>query len=178
MNSIVVPVTAPDPTLEGFTNWVYGVMGVPQSVLPTNSIYLQWAYDEATNLTYTGLDAVPNTAPPDPVTGFPRSPSIYAIAIYNLGGHVLVTIAGDDPAAVAPPDNAPTFWSDLRTTLNMNVMSLGLITSASDQGTSAGQQIPSQIADLTLMGLDLLKTPWGRRYLQIVGQWGTLWGLS
>ena len=60
----------------------------------------------------------------------------------------------------------------------MNVLSYGMVTSASDQGTSAGQQIPDQIANLTLMGLDMMKTPWGRMYLMIAGQWGTLWGIS
>jgi hypothetical protein len=183
MNRLVpklVPVTAPDPTVEGFTNWVYAVMGAPQSVLPVDSPYLQMAYDEALNLTYAGLQAVPNLSvlPPPPAAPPNQSPSIYAIALYNLGGHILVTIATDDPDAAPPPDNAATFWADLREKLGMNVMSYGFVSSASDQGTSASQQIPSQIADMTLMGLDLLKTPWGRRYMQIVGQWGTLWGIS
>jgi hypothetical protein len=35
-----------------------------------------------------------------------------------------------------------------------------------------------QMAGLTLMGLQLLKTPWGRTYLQIAGQWGYVWGLT
>jgi hypothetical protein len=176
----LVPVSAPDPTVEGFTNWVAMVMGVPESVLPPGSPYLQLAYDEALNLTYGGLEAVRNLSklPPAPAPPPNQSPSVYAIAVYNLGGHILVTIAMDDPEAAPPPPNAPTFWSDLRNTLNMNVMSYGFVSSASDQGTSASQQIPSQIADMTLMGLDLLKTPWGRRYMQIVGQWGTLWGIS
>jgi hypothetical protein len=180
MNKLVVPVTAPDPTVEGFTNWVYLVMAVPQSVLPIDSIYLQMAYDEALNLTYGGLQMVPNlsTLPPAPAPPPNQSPSIYAVAVYNLGGHILVTTAEDDPNAVPPPPNAPTFWSDLRTKLGLNVLSYGFVSSASDQGTSASQQIPTQIADMTLMGLDLLKTPWGRRYMQIVGQWGTLWGIS
>jgi hypothetical protein len=183
----LVPVSAPDPTLAGFTNWVTLVMGVPESVLPVDSPYLQLAYDEALNLTYTGLQQVPNLAarpvyPAHPIAPTPPArvgaPSIYAIAVYNLGGHILVTIAMDDPEAQPPPPNAPTFWADLRNSLNMNVLSYGFVSSASDQGTSASQQIPNQIADMTLMGLDLLKTPWGRRYMQIVGQWGTLWGIS
>ena len=185
--SLVTLPAATDPTLEGFVVWVYAVMGVPATALPSDSIYLQLAYDESVNITYGGLKLVPNMSPqapftdnttdPPTVTQRPRSPSIYSIAVYNLGGHLLATTAADDPNA-DPPQVPPTFWADLREKLNMNSMSLGLVTSASDQGTSAGQQIPNQIANLTLMGLDMLRTPWGRRYMQIVGQWGTLWGLS
>ena len=183
-------VALPDPTLAGFTVWVYGVMGVPQTALPPNSPYLALAYDTSVNLVYVGLKQVPNTSQPRPMsaphpehpidppqTVMVRSPSIYSLAVYNLGGHILCTIAQDDPNAF-PPQEPPTFWADLRDKLQMNVMSYGMVNSASDQGTSASQQIPNQIADLTLFGLDLLKTPWGRFYLMIAGQWGTLWGLS
>jgi hypothetical protein len=168
MNDLA-PVPIQDPTLAGFTAWVYAVMGVPQSVLPPDSIYLQLAYDTSVNLVYTGLKCVPNTS-----QGTPQSPSIYSICVYNLGGHILCSIAQDDPNADPPS----TFWADLRDKLNMNVLSYGMVTSASDQGTSAGQQIPDQIANLTLMGLDMMKTPWGRMYVMIAGQWGTLWGIS
>lgn len=163
------PTPLPDPTLAGFTTWVYKVMGVPQAVLPPNSVYIKLAYDTSVNLVYYGLKGVPNTSQPTP-----QSPSIYALAVYNLGGHILCTIAQDDPLADPPS----TFWADLRDKLQMNVLSYGMVTSASDQGTSAGQQIPDQIANLTLMGLDMMKTPWGRMYLMIAGQWGTLWGIS
>ena len=170
--------------------------------------YLEMAYDTSINMTYIGLKLVKNRAPyrflvrqleppappavtppmveppvvSNPIQPTPPTPllyqtmSIYSIAVYNLGGHVLCEIAVDDPN-LPPPFN--TFWADLRQRLGMNSMSLGLITSASDQGTSAGQQIPSQIMDMTLMGLSLLKTPWGRMYLMIAGQWGAPpWGIS
>lgn len=169
--------------------------------------YLEMAYDTSINITYIGLKLVRNRAPyrflirkppvPPPVVTPPivdppvvappiqppvpepllyQTMSIYSICVYNLGGHVLCDIAVDDPN-LPPPFN--TFWADLRHRLGMNTMSLGIVTSASDQGTSAGQQIPSQIMDMTLMGLSLLHTPWGRMYLMIAGQWGTPpWGIS
>ena len=147
-------------------------MGVPEGALPPDSIYLQLSYDTALNLVYTGLTQVLNLS-----RASPQSPSIYSLCVYNLGGHILCTIAQDDPNAM-PPQDPPTFWADLREKLQMNVMSYGIVNSASDQGTSASQQIPSQIADMTLLGLDMLKTPWGRFYMMIAGQWGTLWGIS
>ena len=169
--------------------------------------YLEMAYDTSINMTYIGLKLVQNRAPyrflvrepptPPPVVTPPiveppevshpiqptpptpliyQTMSIYSVAVYNLGGHVLCEIAVDDPN-LPPPFN--TFWADLRQRLGMNSMSLGIVTCASDQGTSAGQQIPSQIMDMTLMGLSLLKTPWGRMYLMIAGQWGAPpWGIS
>ena len=77
--------------------------------------------------------------PPPPIVY--QTMSIYAICVYNLGGHVLCEIAADDPN-LPPPFN--TFWADLRKQLGLNSFNFGIITSASDQGTSAGQQIPSQ----------------------------------
>ena len=166
------PPTIVHPSIEGFTAWVFRVMGVPTGALAPDTPYLQLAYDEALNVAYVGLAWVPNWS-----IANPKSPSIYAIAVYNLGGHILASIAVDDPDAV-PPTTPPTFWADLRDKLQMNSLSIGFVTSASDQGTSAGQQIPNAIADMTLMGLDLMKTPWGRRYMTIAGQWGNLWGIS
>ena len=170
---------------------------------------LQMAYDTSINITYIGLRLVKNRSPyrflvkdlkpPDP-PGEPAQPivepphpahpivvvppvarryqtmSIYAICVYNLGGHVLCEIAADDPD-LPPPFN--TFWADLRQKLGLNSFNFGIVTSASDQGTSAGQQIPNQIMDMTMMGLSLMRTPWGRMYLMIAGQWGSPpWGIS
>ena len=196
------PEVIEEPSLPGFALWVYSVMGVPREVLPIDSIYLQLAFDESVNIAYVGLKLIKNRSPwrlatarpgdlppvvnpspplPTPPAVLPpprrlvKSPSIYAIAVYNLAGHILCGIAADDPTLPPPLD---TFWSDLRTKLGLNSFNYGLVTSASDQGTSAGQQIPSQIADMTMMGLGLLGTPWGRMYVMIAGQWGNIWGIS
>lgn len=117
--------------------------------------------------------------PGAPILG-PSSPSIYALCVYNLGGHVLVNTAWDltDPPAQPPPDNAATYWADLRRKFSLNTMSLGIITSASDQGTSAGQQIPDMIKNMSLFNMWLLQTPWGRMYMMLAGQWGTIWDIS
>jgi len=152
-----------DPTFDGFKWFVSHIMAVPGSSMPDDS-WLLAAYDQSLNLTYLPLAGIPSQS---------DGPSIYAFAVYNLGCAILCDYAQDDPN---DPNN--TFWTSLRNTFGLNSMSLGLITSAADQGTSESTYIPEQIKGLTLMGLQLLKTPWGRQYLAITGQWGTIWGLT
>jgi len=149
-----------DPTFEGFKWWVAAVMGVPASDMPGDST-LQVAYDEAINLAYSELAFVPSRA---------TSMSIYTQAVYNLGGAFLVEIAADNPNS--------TFWTDLRNKLNINSFVPGFINQAHDQGTGEGMYIIKQLAELSLLGLQLIKTPWGRRYLEFAGQWGPIWGLT
>ena len=162
--SAVPPIGLPagDPTFAGFQWFVSTIMGVPGSSMPPND-WLQIAYDEAVNLTYWALDCVPSQ---------PTTPSIYAFAVYNLGCALLLEFAQDDPSS----NN--TFWSDLRNKLGLNSFAFGLITSAADQGTSESTYIPDQIKGMTLMDLQLAKSPWGRKYLMIAGQWGYIWGIT
>jgi hypothetical protein len=149
-----------DPTLAGFTAWVSAVMGVPSGSMPDTTT-LTTAYNESLNLAYLGLQGVPSQS---------ATLSIYAMAVYNLGGALLVEIAQDNPNS--------TFWQDLRNKLNINNFTPGLTNSASDQGTSEGMYILPIFSGLTMLDLQLLKTPWGRAYLAFAGQWGPIWGLT
>jgi hypothetical protein len=177
------------PSLQGFTSWVYGTMGVPSSVMPTTSVYLQLAYDWATDVVLSssisggGLDMVPSyssdTPVPPPGTGLRNSPTVYAIAVYNCAGDILVRVAQDDPTAMPPPENATTYWADLRNALGVNTFNYGWVTSAGDQGTSTGIEVLDQLKGMTLANLMQTATPWGRTYLAIAGQWGpNVWGIS
>jgi hypothetical protein len=159
-----VGLPAGDPTFAGFQWFVTNIMVVPSGSMPPND-WLQVAYDEAVNLTYWALDTVPSQ---------PTTPSIYAFAVYNLGCALLLEFAQDD-STIQPPS---TFWTNLRTQLGINSFSFGLITSASDQGTAESMYIPDAIKGMTLMDLQLAKSPWGRKYLMFVGQWGSIWGLT
>jgi hypothetical protein len=126
-----------------------------------NDYTLQVAYDTSLNLAYYGLATVPSQ---------PTSPSLYAVAVYNLGGAMLLEIAQDTPPS--------TYWTDLRTKLGINSFVFGLITAAHDQGTSDSLYIPESIRNMTLLDLQLAKSPWGRMYLMLAGEWGTIWGLT
>lgn len=154
-----------DPTFAGFQWFVSNSMNVPPANMPDPE-WMQYCYDMAMNLAYWGLQGVPSQ---------PTSPSIYAMAVYNLGAHFLVEYTMDDPT-VSPPS---TYWADLRKSLGIGSFSPGLLTSASDQGTSEGMQIPPSILNgITFGNLEMMKTPWGRAYLSIAGQWGSIWGLT
>ena len=164
--SAVPPMGLPpgDPTFAGFQWFVQTIMGVPGANMPPND-WLQVAYDQAVNLTYWALATVPSQQ---------TSPSIYAFAVYNLGCAILCEYAQDDQTT-SPPQ---TYWENLGNTLGLNSMNFGLITSAADQGTSESTYIPEQIKGMTLMDLQLAKTPWGRKYLMFAGQWGSIWGIT
>jgi hypothetical protein len=62
--------------------------------------------------------------------------------------------------------------------LGLNSFAFGMITSAADQGTAESMYIPEAIKGMTLMDLQLAKSPWGRKYLMIAGQWGSIWGIT
>lgn len=149
-----------DPTFEGFQAWVSAIMGVPDTAMPDVTT-LQVAYDQAINLAYIGLQGVPSQS---------TSMTVYAQAVYNLGGAMLLEFAMDNPNS--------TFWTDLRNKLGINSFSPGLINQAHDQGTGEGMYILKQLEGLSLWGLQLIKSPWGRAYLMFAGEWGPIWGIT
>lgn len=155
---------AGDPTFAGFQWFVAHIMAVPSGSIPDSS-WLQVAYDEAVNLAYYGLQSVPSQS---------TTPSIYAFAVYNLGCALLLEFAPDDPNATPPG----TFWTNLRQSLGITNATYGMVNSAADQGTSESMYIPDVIKGMTLFDLQLMKSPWGRTFLMISGEWGTIWGLT
>jgi hypothetical protein len=148
------------PNFTDFQAWVQFMMGVPADAMPDVTT-LQMAYDESLNLALDDLATTPYQA---------GSPSIYALAVYNLAAAILVDIVQD-----APPS---TFWSDLRNKFNVTMFSFGIINSASDQGTSKGSIVPNFVQMMGPLDLWLYQTPWGRQYMMIAGAWGAVWGLS
>jgi hypothetical protein len=149
-----------DPNYPDFVLWVQNVMGVPPANMPDDTT-LQWAYDMGLNLALPELQTIPCQ---------PTSPSIYAAAVYNLGGDRLVHMAQDTPPS--------TYWSDLRKKFGVGTFSPGFTTGAADQGTSQSMTILNQVQDFTMFDLALSKTPWGLAYIEIVSSWGTYWNIS
>lgn len=99
------------------------------------------------------------------------SPTLYTLAVYNLGADRLINFAVDI--------TNQTFFADLRSTYRITDISVGVPSSASDNGTSTGILNPEQMRLLTLADLQTLKTPWGRTYMGIAQNYGqTLWGLT
>jgi len=90
-----------------------------------------------------------------------------------LGADTLINYSPD-----IPESTDPTYWSDLRSTFNINNFIGGVINFSSDQSTSQGIAVSDFLKSMTLGDLQNLKTPWGRMYLSIAQNIGTLWGIS
>lgn len=153
------------PTLAGFIDFIRNVMGIDPILLPDNSPAIGWAYSIALMFVNPDLAAVAISPPAGVI-----STSIYIQAVYNFAGDRLVNFAPDQPGR--------TFFADLRTSLKINNFSAGVVSSASDGGTSNSIQVPDALKGLTLADLQRLKTPWGRAYLEFAQSAGTLWGVT
>lgn len=95
----------------------------------------------------------------------------YTEAVYNLAADLLINLATDQPNQ--------TYFRDLRKGYRITAPSFGLPASASDQGTSGALVNPEFMQHLTLDNLQRAKTPYGRVYLGIAQDYGSvIWGLS
>lgn len=157
-----------DPTQAGFLDFIRNVMGVPVQALSDSAPIIGFVYNVALNLANQAFRLLPNANQ--------ALPNLYATLVYNLAADFLINFAPDDPSAPAPYN---TFWTDLRATLKINSPAFGIISSASDQGTSTSYMIPESLNNLTLADLQNLKTPYGRFYLGLAQSFGpSVWGLT
>lgn len=139
-------------SLSGFIAFVRTDMGVTADQVPDDSPSLTLAYGGAVEWVNQDIACV--------------MPNLYTVAVYSLAASFLVNY-GTEPV-----------FSELRTTLKLNDLHGGVISSASDNSTSASRLVPDFFKDLSLADLQMLQDPWGRRYLMIAQQFGSLWGLS
>lgn len=95
---------------------------------------------------------------------------IYTLAVYNLGADILINIT--------PDPTGQKLMSDLRHKYKIEKPTTGVITSASNEGSSASVLNPEVMERLSPSQLQNMKTPWGRRYLGYAASVGTLWGLT
>lgn len=151
------------PTEAGFLAFIRTSMRINTTVLPTAEPAIGEAYNAAKTLVNPSLATVPNAN-----AGYL---SVYARAIYNLGGHFLV--------AFAPDQTSLTYFADLRAKLGFDNFVAGVINSTNDNGTSQSMTVPEAMNTLTFQDLQTLKSPWGRVYLGLAQSYGpTIWGMS
>ena len=150
------------PTLQGYVNWVQNVMGVSTTYLPADSPYLEWTYNVALAQVNPDLAITP----------------VYAFAVYNLGGSLLVNFAPD----VSPPVlymNGLGFFAYMRQKFNVYGYVPGTITSSSDVSTAQSMVVPKAMENFTLDDLQRVKDPWGRQYLAFAQKYGpNAWGAT
>lgn len=129
--------------------------------LPDDSSSIGYAFSFALTMVNPVLACVPSV---------PGYWTIYALAVYNLGTDNLINFASDQPGR--------TYFKDKRETYGIRAQTPGVISSTSDQATSESLLNPEFMKNLTLGDLQNLKTPYGRFYLNIAQQYGTIWGIS
>lgn len=144
------------PNVSDYLLFIRNVMGVSTTQLPDDSPYIQYSFDNALEVVNQDLAIM--------------SSRMYTLAVYNLGGDYLINYAPDQPGQ--------TYFADLRKAFKINAFVAGVISSASDEGTSESLTVPEAFQHLTLADLQNLKTPYGRQYLAIAQRYGTIWGLS
>lgn len=99
------------------------------------------------------------------------SPLMYTKAVYNLAADRLINFGVDV--------QGQTLLADARKKFDLLDLNVGVVNSASDQGTSGSYVIPEQMQTFTMNELQLMKTPFGRAYLSIAQSYGsTLFGIS
>lgn len=98
-------------------------------------------------------------------------PQLYTLAVYNLATDRLINYAPDQPGQ--------NFFATARANYHLLDMNVGVIQGASDQGTSGSYLNLEAMKTFTLGDLQTLKTPFGRRYMEIAMNYGpSLWGMS
>ena len=155
------------PTLSSFIEFVQTVMAPPAPFDPTTSIYVPYAFTYAQQCVSSNLTWVP---------GVLGASNIYALATYNFAGDQLVQIVQDPTPFQVYKDGLP-YWQWLRKQLGVLSFTPGVVQSTSDNGTSTALLVPQQFQNATINDLQLMKTPYGRAYLGLVGSWGSQWGM-
>ncbi|ECD0768873.1 hypothetical protein RJH90_004512 [Salmonella enterica] len=139
-------------SLSGFIEFVRTDMGVTAAQVPDDSPSFSLAYNGAIEWVNQEIACV--------------MPNLYTAAVYNLGASFLVNYGTE------------SVFAEFRKEYGLNNFKAGVITGAGDNSTSAQRLVPDFFKDLSLADLQMLQDPWGRRYLMIAQQFGSLWGLS
>jgi len=147
------------PTIEGYLAFLREGVGIGPEYLPDDSLWVQATFDMAR--------ATVN----DALIWADCGRSVYTMAVYNYGADRLLNLANDAAGQC--------FFRDLRSSLGLHSFSAGLVVSSSDQGTSQTLEIIAAAKSMTLTDLQMMKTPYGRAYLDYAQNYGgNIWGLT
>lgn len=141
-----------EPSLAGFIDFIRDVMGIDTTILPDDDLYIEFSYEFAKKTCTETLGSIDKF--------------LYTNAVYNLGGDTLLTYGKDQPNK--------TFFADVQKKYQLNTFVPGVVDGAHDETTGSSLLVPDQFKRLTIGNLQNLKTPYGRLYLQIVQDLGSL----
>ena len=129
------------PNLTDFYTFVTA-QGVPTADLPSDSEWLQYAFNWAMDLTIC--------APGMPGYEYTRT-------VYNGGMDRLLWIAQDL--------SGQTFFADQRAAYGILQFKPGVVMASGDESTSQTLVVPDWYRTIPLVIQELLKTPWGRQWV-------------
>jgi hypothetical protein len=158
----------PAPTIAGFQQFLTDIVGVPASALPSDAPVIGYAFDFARSTVNVQLMAA--WAPPGGWTPYQR-------AVYNLATDILINWAQDPPGEPIYK-NGQQYFGWLRAQYGVNQFVAGVVNSSNDEGTGQSLLVPKAFEGLTIGQLSNLKTPFGREYLALSQDVGTMWGLA
>lgn len=95
---------------------------------------------------------------------------VYTEAVYNFAGDQLLNYADDQ--------DGRTFFDEARAKYSLDVFVPGVLSSSSNSPTSQATLNPEFMKTLVMGDLQTLKTPYGKVYMNLALQNGTIWGLS
>lgn len=145
------------PTPDGFIRFVRGVMGVPDAAIADDDPMLECCFCSAQMLIpkHMGLECLP---------------IIYTNTVYNAAASMLLNHAID-----IPPGN---YFASMRKNLKLGQLVTGLMSSASDQGTSGAIVIGEALSNMTLADLGMMQDPYGRQVVAVLMEMGPPWGYT
>lgn len=153
-------VTPGVPNVTDYTTFLRNELDIPVSALPDNSSWITWALNRGVAL----------------IQNFPGyvDQYDYTNVVYNCAAHIQIEITPDQPAQ--------SFFSTLRGGgeggFNLVGSVTGILSAASDQGTSQSMVVPDAMQRLTFQDLQFAKTPWGRVALGWGQDIGPVWGVT
>lgn len=152
--SYVDPTT---PNAADYTTFLQTELQIPAAALPANSPWITYALNRSIDMTLQ----VPTVAAED-----------YVNTVYCGAAHIQLSITPDQPGQdyFSTAQGASGFALSGATS--------GVVSSASDQGTSSSFAVPSAMSRLTFQDLQFSKTPWGRAWLSWGQDFGPAWGVS
>ena len=145
------------PNTVDYLTFIRNGLGIGPAFLPDDSFWIQGTFSMAIATVNDALNRVDGT--------------IYTLAVYNFAADRLLNFALDEPGQ--------SYFRDMRSTLGLNSFSAGLVNASADQGTSQSLEIIEAAKHMTITDLQLMKTPYGRVYLDFAQSYGsTIWGLT
>lgn len=141
-----------EPSLAGFIDFIRNTMGITTTILPDGAPVIEFSYEFSKQTCTESLGII--------------SEFLYTNAVYNLAGDTLLTYGKDQPNQ--------SFFKDVQQKYQLNTFVPGVVDGAHDETTGSSLLVPDQFKKLTIGNLQNLKTPYGRLYLQIVQDLGSL----